>query len=395
MRKYLTSKSIFTHFFMVAIPFIMFGNKIILSIGGLNFYLSLLVNCIFIFFFSFFYLSRNKQLNLVVHKSSLCLFLLLVYFVLLNLLHENIASFSYIIIFSIFILLTILFFNAIDSYNAIFLSIIIGTILTIIKVVCEVGADLFNISVSTRYDLGFIGGINNFAYIVTLSIIIAYYKINSFTIKSFVILLLTIFNLMTLSRGANLILFFFFLAVFLKKENIKYLFRLGLIFVVALVYIFYIISIKNNIDFDFLLRYDIFSDLGESSSNRTIVWSYALSKISTIRGMLWGFGSATYQQTVGNKVLTSLHNQYLDFIYSFGFIFSIPFFYVLLMYYWKCIKLYYINPFIFWINTVYIISFFFDTRIWVVQTIWIYPLVISFSLRNFYQLKLNRRNIRI
>ena len=395
MKSCLTSKSVFTGFVIMTVPFMMCGNMVVSSVGGLHLYLSLLVNCVFFFFYFFLFLSKNRHLNLWLHKSSLYLLLLLVYFISLNVLHGNITSFSYVVIYSFFILLTILFFYTISSYDVVFLSIVIGTILTIIRVVYEVGADLFNISVSTRYDLDFIGGINNFAYIVTLSVIISYYKISHNVVKALVLSFLVLFNLLTLSRGANLILFLFFFTLLLKKENVKYLVRFGWLFIMLVIYLVYDFFSENDIDFDFLLRYDIFSDMEGSSSNRTIVWSYALSKINTMQGLLWGFGSATYNQVVGNHVLTSLHNQYLDFLYSFGCVLSLPFFYTFIKYYLRCVKLFYTNPFVFWINTVYVISFCFDTRIWVIQTVWIYPLVISFSLRNLINWDLHKVNVRI
>ncbi len=354
---------------LILIPLIMCANVVIVSVSGLNLYLNLVVIAP-ICLFPFFYRSSKCRIPTLIMLIDIIIFFLNV---VVHRSYINGDEMSNLIIFTCFILLIIAFRNMGFDEKKLLIALLIGIFLSVTRIFIENAGNLFSFSIHSRYDAGFIGAINNFAYLVTFAIAIAYYYIPNKFLKTIIIIYLILFNALTLSRGAIVILALFFIYVFFKTSfKKKFLFSFFFLTILLL--------FGHSLDPDLIARYNIFSNIGESSFGRTIIWNDVFSKLTNIKTLLIGAGSGTYKYQIGNDFLLSTHNQYLDFIYSFGVFFGLYFilqyFYVL----YKVGKLRKTHEAIFVLNMIYALSFVFDSRLWTIQTFWIFSILLGISL---------------
>ena len=350
--------------------FMLVLNVLIASILNFNVYLSMAVSIILIF-----YLLLTTKIKMQDLAFS-CLYITL--FTVSVLFSQNIQmSLMNFIIFLLFICYVCFFKNINIDKHIILKSIAIGIIFSSFRIVFlnfDIIINPANISIHERFDAYFIGGINNMSYLTTLAIIILYYENFKKNTKRVLIIYLIIFNLLTLSRGGNIAMLLFFLYISLKKNTIK---RLAYIVFVFLVISLSIYNWFPDVYELLINRFDISTDT--SGAGRTQIWLATLSSINDAKGLLLGAGPGTFRYMTNMHTATSVHNQFFDILYGNGIIFlTIVFFQII---YLLNITLKNKDSYILAMNGLYLFSFIFDTRLWVVQTFWVYAIIIGLTLK--------------
>ena len=186
-----------------------------------------------------------------------------------------------------------------------------------------------------------------------------------------------------MSRGGVLTFFIIFIYIFnfsellSKKQN--WIIGILVILIILLFFLFLYNTDLSSVYINRYLNYDL------TGSGRTKIWHNTLKKIfNDSSSFLFGNGPGTFKYEIYlGKIMNSTHNQYLDFLYNFGFIgFSLFFGYLL----------YIINKIfntpnnnikkaLLSIFLIYFSSFIFDSHLWIVQTNWIFGLFLASAIK--------------
>jgi O-antigen ligase len=187
----------------------------------------------------------------------------------------------------------------------------------------------------------------------------------------------------TLSRGGVLTFIIIFIYIFnftellAKKQN--WIIGILLILIILLFFLFLYNTDLSSVYINRYLNYDL------TGSGRTKIWHNTLEKIfNDSSSFLFGNGPGTFKYEIYlGKIMNSTHNQYLDFLYNFGFIgFSLFFGYLLYI----INKIFNtpnnnIKKVLLSIFLIYFSSFIFDSHLWIVQTNWIFGLFLASAIK--------------
>jgi len=360
-------------------------NFIVFTIGNKNLYLNNIVILILLCFYLLRALVRGK---VIFNKHFIPLIFFIIYFVFTILISGNKEqSIIQYIIFMQPILFSILIINSISNslalHKNIFVSYSFFFFFILLRIIINNYAVFLNLSTSNRFDLGFIGGVNNFSYLLDIAIVITIILIKRKPIKIFLTGFFIIILSFTLSRGGVLTLLIVFLYIFnffellAKKKNLI----IG-IFLLFIVFLSVVFLINTDISAVFINRY---LKLDLTGSGRLEIWYNVVKKIfDNSQSFLFGNGPGTFKYEIySGKIMNSTHNQYLDFLYNFGIVgFSLFFGYLLYIIKKICntsnndIKKVLLSIFL-----IYFLSFIFDSHLWVVQTNWIFGLFLSSAIK--------------
>lgn len=170
-----------------------------------------------------------------------------------------------------------------------------------------------------RFQIIDFGSSNTLALILSFCCTITIYKyknsfgyIRFFYISVFLLGMYLIF--ITSSRGGMFAVLLSFSIIYIRN---LYLFILAICFGGIIIYLFL---------GDSLYRYISFFD--NYSSGRVDIWSYLLEHLAgEIVNLFFGFGSGSVGFIMFNKYIISAHSGFITFLYYYGLIFSITFFY--------------------------------------------------------------------
>lgn len=350
------------------------ANFVCATIGGLNIYLNLIVILIFV---------GISLANWKLFSKPLLVYLLIIFWMLALLALINpitsVGVSNYVIIV-LFVLLVSAFSHHKLQAKYWLTVLAYGIILASVRVLYENANVFMELSTANRIDVSFLGGVNNYSYLICILLIIAYYYFNKYAYYLLLILFVPL-NLFTLSRGGNLAMSMFFVYTLLQGNRFVGVLKLTMI--VGAIYqglVFYGADILELI----VKRY--FSQHDNYSSGRDIIWGKAWDEMNSIRDYILGHGFGNFRYLYSDSVEVSVHNQYLDLFYSSGIVGSIiiliPYGYLLR----RMMVMYSRNEPLIILNLCYLLSFLFDSRLWVIQSFWIYALIVGLSLRTTKEL---------
>ena len=356
-------------FLQLCIILMLAANNDLFAAFGVNFYFNLVVILLLLFLELF---SLRKYSLFLTH---LWLFNISFFIVNISINNRETASYSNLITFVLVTLCISLFKKIKLTERQMLLSLLVGIILSAIRVL-SLNTELLveSLATSNRFKANFVGAVNNFSYLLTFGVAITIFYVGNKATRTTLLFFLVPLNLLTLSRGGNLSMVILFAYLFLSRFSIK----TAAIYFTILAGLFYFIpsSYYEGYVSLFTTRYDLSET--EGGAGRSIIWEKVIELLDTPLKVLFGVGSGSFR--FGDDEV-STHNQYLDFFYSFGVLgllyFISQYFYVI----YRLARSYKANEPIIIFHVLYLISFLFDSRLWVIQTFWIFSMVVGISLK--------------
>jgi hypothetical protein len=371
------NKNLILYTFIILIPL----NGIVITISNLNLYSNLIIiNIMFVYMFI-------KQKCLL--KTKFLFFsIFLILISILNIISSSSPQSSAVYALQVFVILQSYYcFSSIQLDNEKILTyLLFAIVISTFRVIMSDYSSLFPITIHNRFNVDFLGSVNNYSYILAMGIIIAVFLLKK---RSITILYLLFFILISLSRGALFSLLFCAIIYFLlhinnilKKFNLKYL-------MIPCVSILILIFYSNSIVL--VIQRRLISTLTDPSggSGRITIWKYAINETfnKNLKVLFCGNGAKTFKYFLYN-MKDSIHNQYIDVFFSYGIIFGIIIIVCYFIYFYKIVyKIRYRFETLFYINILYAISFIFDSRIWVIQTNWIFGLIVALTFKEYHNNK--------
>ncbi|MEK5325862.1 O-antigen ligase family protein [Aeribacillus sp. FSL M8-0254] len=379
-------------------------NTPIISKGSIVVYFSH-ITIAFLVTFIIFYILINKIRDFKIFYADIVV--LLFYFTTFFGLRGDSSTFSNFIKITVFIVGYFLFrfiFAKTNEKQNLILLLILTISLSLKELVSLISYDINNLDYKSRLNNESMGGFNNFAYLVSLNIMlkISLIKNDIFssrikTILKTIILFDGVFILILFSRGGWISLIgalsLYYVLDKMKKRNelgllqhLKVFFHLFVILIVG----FYLES-KFSLINKVIERFAMLETDG--GTGRILVWKIAINDIQqrNIISFLFGDGWGSFQIPIYGRVFESTHNMILQLLYESGLITTLMFI-IMCLYFIKISNnrnrgLIIGIP----ITLIFFLSNFFDSHLLVSQTSWIYGMVfaylVSLSRRNAYLCK--------
>ncbi len=311
------------------------------EISGLSIYSSLLIDLILLLF------ALIKGLREI--KHVLYFFLLITYGLLLG---YNLEGLAYAATLVLFVLFSFIKLNSRDHISAL-KWFVAAILITDLRVLLDSGLNLTELNAANRLSSDFCGGINNLAYFNVFGFILSFFSFSRFGRLLQVFFFL--FIVLTLSRGALIVVIIF---IFFNYKVRDYLPLAGIILGVMLLYAEEILFFS-----EVLARRYVLNEISERAG-RSDIW---LSTLETLLNptALVGHGLGTFSHNYRGDINVSTHNQYLDFVYVYGWILSIATVLILITRKFITVRPKFMN----WIGIAFFLSLIFDSRLYVIQTV--------------------------
>ena len=278
---------------------------------------------LFFFFINNFFSPYKIEMNFVLLFSFLLIVSIACFqMILLGIYSNEVIKFSFLLISIWFF--TVVFTSFRFDLQPLIFSIIIAVIFSGLAFIQDY--DVTKINTENRLDSSALGGFNTYAFLLSnamLMCVYAFFKNTNLFLKIFMVVIFLFFMLLlfsTFSRG-GLVSLIIGLGYFLYKIKQKKLLIMTPILILLALSIFDLTLFQNyEIVFDRYFGEDITSFSG---SGRADIWKYLISDmLSSPLNLLFGNGVGSISIDLENNpfLLTSAHNQYLEYFYYFGII---------------------------------------------------------------------------
>ncbi|KZM55123.1 O-antigen ligase family protein [Aeribacillus pallidus] len=347
--------------------------------------------------FVIFYILINKIRDFKIFYTDIVVFLF--YFTTFLGLRGDFGTFINFTKITFFVIGYFLFrfiFSRTNEKQGLILMLILVLSLSLQELISLLNYDINNLDYKSRLNNESMGGLNNFAYLVALNILLKFWLINIFSsriknILKLIILFDGVFILILFSRGGWISLIgalslYYVLNKMKEKNDLGFLKTLKIFsyFIIILIVGFYLESRFNLIN-KVIERFGMLET--DKGAGRIFVWQIALNDIQqrNIINFLFGNGWGSFQVPLSDRVFESTHNMILQLLYESGLIAALLFIIMCLNF----IKISYGSnrnliigiP----ITLIFFLSNFFDSHLLVSQTSWVYSMVFSYlvSLARF------------
>ena len=328
---------------LIFISFIVicFNFKII-EYDGFSIYLSFITSLIILIIGSLFGFKNKTQLIFYI--------LLILYGVIIG---SDVQSLSYGLTLIIFVLFSFIKIPVKDFEYVI--QLFVATLLVSdIRVLLESDVVLNTLNTSNRLESDFCGGINNLAYFNVFGLILVQSfrsSINRIPFQLFFLL----FIVLTLSRGALIVTLCYMIFSFTIKQLVGF----TLLLVATATYFFEYISGF----LDVLSNRYVLIELSERAG-RSDIWLSAIDQLFEIQAII-GYGLGNFEHNYLGDINVSIHNQYLDFIYVYGWLWFV----IILIFMPFRLRSRFRPKHISWLGYAFFLSLLFDSRVYVIQTV--------------------------
>lgn len=358
-------------------------NMVIMSLGGANIYL----NVVLLFFLGIILLSYtilNVKTIFILRRSnplliSALFFIMLIIFGLKDE-PNSITSTISLILFSILIIIFTIYLNNVDEVDIYSIYFYIVLALGLKNFYLIINFNIAILDIHNRISIEELGNFNNYAYLTVLSLSMKLFLALKRKFSSLLILLIIIdiFVLIFLfSRGGwislLLILFIYIYYQKLSFMKIRY-FVVGIIGIALYLYI----DSKYFIGEKIINRFTQLSTDG--GTGRSAIWEYTLKEIydMNIVHFLLGMGNGMFYEYFYGRMFDSVHNGFIEILYENGLMGLIVFVSLIIFVYRQKINMSSETRFLFTsVITIFILSNFFDSHIYIIQTNWIYALLFA------------------
>ncbi|MBC8766911.1 hypothetical protein H4O18_02795 [Arenibacter sp. BSSL-BM3] len=393
-------KILLTLKFILASLLITISLNFILIDGIGNVYLSTIV--IFLSFIVLFFLSKGVLVTKTYSLLALFLFLFLSLTTGINIIFDKFILAQEQSVFTIIYLQNILAFViayyliekvSLDFFYKFFLWVVF---IATIRIFFEEIEHVFSFSEARgqRIEALFAGGVNNFALIVGLALIISFYTIKNRYLKVGLCLYWFVIIILTMSRGALLGIIFtlFILGLYdTNKKTLSLLLRTSFIITLLGVFAIYYFDksdlVKAQLENRFLSVFTGDSSIESASSGRGIILSDIYNshiKGSSLFEYLFGHGMGSIDFTINKADYKSSHNLIVDLFFRNGLLFTLfyiqLFLYLLLKFLSNRAKS---NLILFGIFVFLHFELLFNPFVFAAQTGWIYTFFLALFLITF------------